>query len=125
MPSRAATEFPGKCRDVNAEGRRCDPRIAAGVTGARCEPSSCHADGTERLCRTPHDCFGSLAEHHDRPAVVVRDALELCVGVDGDWMPDGFHHRQVAGRIAVCVALAEIEVLHLASSVMASTLPGP
>ena len=38
-------------------------------------------------------------------------ALELRVGVDGDRVTDGLEHRQVAGRVAVRVALAEVEPL--------------
>ena len=62
---------------------------------------------------------------HDRPAVRAGVAFESAVGVDDDGVADGLQHRQVAGRVAVGVALGEVEPSHLASSRIASTLPAP
>jgi hypothetical protein len=50
-----------------------------------------------------------LAEDHHGPAVLACVALELRVGIDRDRVPDRAQHRQIARRIAVGVALREIE----------------
>ena len=48
------------------------------------------------------------------------------VGVDGDRVADRLEHRQVARRVAVGVALGEVEALPAGDlAAIASTLPGP
>src|SRR5215207_9185751 len=73
----------------------------AGSEGRRCGAGDGAAD---------HG-LGALAEDHDRPTVGAGVTLELGVGVDRHRMPNRLEHRQVTGRVAVGVALVEIESL--------------
>ena len=53
-----------------------------------------HAGGAHQRGGAPDDPSGAAAEDDDRPAVVVGDAGQLGIGVDGDRMADGFEHGE-------------------------------
>src|SRR3954447_26314923 len=111
--SHAAKDTPGgsgRGNRVTHAGAQTE-HPPTGVARPGGETGDSNADGPDCLRGAPHHHLRALAEHHDRPPVVVGDAFKFRVGIHRDGMTNGFEHRQITGRVAVGVALGEVQVL--------------